>query len=233
MAVSGTTTFAPNFTEIAEEAYERCEKELRSGYDLRTARRSLNLLTIEWANQGINFWALEEGTISLVAGTATYDLPADTVDILEHAIRTNSGSETLQNDLAIPRISASTYSTIPNKLTQGLPIQVMVNREREIPSVTLWPIPDDAQTYTFVYWRMRRLQDIGTGVNTPDIPFRFYPALMAGLAYYVGLKIPGMPTEKMVLLKTEYDRQFMLATDEDRDRAPQRWVPARQTVGGR
>lgn len=233
MATSGTTTFAPNFTEIAEEAYERCERELRSGYDLRTARRSLNLLTIEWANQGINFWALEEGTVPLVAGTATYELPADTVDILEHAIRTNSGVEASQNDMAISRISASTYSTVPNKLTQGLPIQVMVNREQEIPSVTLWPVPDDAQTYTFVYWRMRRLQDIGTGINTPDIPFRFYPALMAGLAYYVGMKIPGMPTEKMIQLKAEYDRQFVLATDEDRDRAPQRWVPARQYVGGR
>jgi hypothetical protein len=232
MATSGTATFAPNFTEIAEEAYERCGKEMRSGYDLRTARRSLNLLTIEWANQGINFWALEEGTIPLVAGTANYDLPADTVDILEHAIRTNSGSLTLQNDLSIPRISASTYSTIPNKLTRARPIQVMVNREQATPSVTLWPVPDSAETYTFVYWRMRRLQDIGTGVNTPDIPFRFYPAMMAGLAYYVGMKIPEMPLEKMVMLKTEYDRQFQLAYDEDRDRAPQRWVPTRQTIGG-
>lgn len=233
MATTSTTNFAPDFTEIAEEAYERCERELRSGYDLRTARRSLNLLTIEWANQGINFWALEEGTIPLEAGVSNFALPRDTVDILEHAIRTNSGSLTLQNDMPIARISASTYSTIPNKLTQGLPIQVMVARDQETPSVTLWPIPDDAQTYTFVYWRMRRLHDAGAGFETPDIPFRFYPALMAGLAYYVGMKIPGMPTEKMVMLKTEYDRQFQLATDEDRDRAPQRWVPARQNIGGR
>lgn len=231
MAVSGTTDFAPNFTEMAEEAWERAGREMRSGYDLRTARRSLNLLTIEWVNRGINFWTLEQGTVSLVAGTATYALPADTVDILEHAIRTDAGEEDSQSDLSISRISASTYSTIPNKLVEGRPIQIMVTRGRDNPSVTLWPVPDDTQTYTLVYWRMRRIQDIGTGVNTPDIPFRFYPALIAGLAYYLAMKIPETPLEKMIALKAEYDAQYELASGEDRERAPQRWVPRRQYIG--
>jgi hypothetical protein len=232
VAVSGTTTFAPNFTELAEEAFERCGKELRSGYDLRTARRSLNLLTIEWTNQGLNFWTLEEGTVTLVAGTAEYALPGDTVDILDHAIRTNSGSEDSQMDIAIPRISMSSYSSIPNKLTEGRPVQIMVDRGRDNPSVTLWPVPDDVEDYELVYWRMRRIQDIGTGVNTPDIPFRFYPALCAGLAYYIGMKLPDMQPERLMMLKGEYDRQWTLASDEDRDRAPQRWVPRRSYIGG-
>lgn len=231
MATSGTTAFAPDFTDVAEEAYERCGKEMRSGYDLRTARRSLNLLTIEWINRGINFWTLEEGTIPLVAGTATYNLPTDTVDILEHVIRTSAGSTASQTDIALTRVSMATYSNIPNKLLQGRPLEVMVDRAQATPTVTLWPIPDDTTTWTLVYWRMRRIEDIGTGVNTPDIPFRFYPAYIAGLAYYLSLKIPGMDPNRILALKADYEAQFDFAAGEDRDRSTQRWVPRRAFIG--
>lgn len=214
-----------NFTELAEEAYERCSVEMRSGYQLRTARRSFNLLMIAWNNAGINLWTLAEGTINLVAGTATYSLPADTVDILEHVLRTGAGVESTQNDRNISRISASTYATIPNKLTQAPPLQLVVNR-LATPTVTLWPIPDDAATYQLIYWRMRRIEDAGTSTNTPDIVYRFYPALVAGLAYYLSLKIPEA-APRIDLLKAEYDREFDLAIGEDRERAPLRFVPAR------
>lgn len=231
MAVSGTTDFNPDFTIIAEEAFERCGKELRSGYDLQTARRSLNFLTIEWVNRGINFWTLEQGTVALVAGTATYNLPADTVDILEHVIRTNAGVTSSQLDISLNRISMATYSDIPNKLLQGRPLQIMVNRARDNPSVTLWPIPDDTTTWTLVYWRMRRIQDIGTGVNTPDMPFRFYPALVAGLAYYLSMKLPDVEPGRISALKADYEQQFEFASGEDRDRSTQRWTPRRQFIG--
>ena len=232
MTTSGTTTFAPDFLELAEEAFERCGKELRSGYDLRTARRSLNFLTIEFVNRGVNFWTLEQGTVPLVAGTATYTLPADTVDIVEHVLRTNSGSTSLQSDLVMSRISMVTYATIPNKLTTGRPIQLMVDRLRDAPTVTVWPVPDDAQTYTLVYWRMRRLQDAGSGVQTQDVPFRFYPVIVAGLAHYLAMKMPDVPPDKRAELKMDYEAQFSLAEGQDRERAPQRWVPRRSSIGG-
>lgn len=228
MTTSGTATFAMNFTELAEEAFERAGKEMRGGYDLRTARRSFNLLMIDWNNRGLNLWTLAEGTINLVAGTATYNLPADTVDILDHVIRTGAGVESTQNDRNIFRISNSTYSTLPNKLTQGMPLQVVVNR-LETPSVTLWPVPDDAQTYQLVYWRMRRIEDAGTYTNTPDIVYRFYPALCAGLAYYIAMKVPEL-MPRMDMLKMEYEEQLGNATGEDRERAPLRFVPSRSWV---
>ena len=230
MTTSGTTSFAPNFLEIAEDAFERAGREMRTGYDLRTARRSLNLLTIEWTNQGLNFWVIEQGTVPLVAGTATYTLPADTIDILEHVVRIYPDNTQLQTDFNLTRISASTYANIPNKLTQAQPLQIVVNRLRDAPTVTLWPVPDNVQSYTLAYWRMRRIQDAGSGVETPDIPFRFYPALIAGLAYYIAMKIPE-GSDRLIMLKQEYDRQWDLAAGEDRERASQRWVPRRQFVG--
>jgi hypothetical protein len=223
MATSGTTAFQLDFTEIAEEAWERAGREMRTGYDLRTARRSMNLMTIEWTNRGINFWTIDEGEIALVDGTSEYDLPADTIDIMEHVIRTNSGVAATQSDIAIARISMPTYSSIPNKLTPGRPIQVWVTREGALPTITVWPVPDN-NNYIFRYWRMRRIEDAGSGVETPDMTFRFYPALVAGLAYYIAMKVPEfMP--RIPLLKSEYEEQYRLASEEDREKATLRLVP--------
>jgi hypothetical protein len=224
MTTSGTTNFNLEFTELAEEAWERAGREMRSGYDLRTARRSMNLLTIEFANRGINLWTLESGSQLLTPGVATYNLPTDTIDILEHVIRTNAGSPTLQSDLTISRISVSTYSSIPAKLTQGRPIQIFVERLRDQPRFTLWPVPDDSVQYTLAYYRLRRIQDAGTGINTPDAPFRFLPAIAAGLAYHIALKVPEF-AQRVPMLKAEYDEQFNLAAGEDREKASVRFVP--------
>jgi hypothetical protein len=229
MATSGTTAFNLELTELVEEAFERCGAELRTGYDLKTARRSLNLLFAAWANQGINLWTVEQGSITLVAGTATYDLPADTVDLLEHVIRTGAGVASTQADLNITRISVSTYATIPNKLTQARPIQVYINRQSPIPNITVWPIPDAGTTYTFVYWRLRRIQDAGSGVNTMDVPFRFLPCMVAGLAYYLSMKLPGA-LDRMQVLKAQYDEAWEFASTEDREKAAVRFVPRQQFI---
>ncbi|CAB4134648.1 hypothetical protein UFOVP274_21 [uncultured Caudovirales phage] len=226
MTTSGTSSFNPDLTEIIEEAFERAGKELRTGYEFRTARRSMNLLFADWANRGVNMWTLDTGTITLVQGTATYDLPSDTVDLLDHVVRTGAGSASTQADLTITRISMPTYSSIPNKLTQARPIQVWVNRQTPIPNITVWPIPDGAQTYQFIYWRLRRIQDAGNGVNTVDMPFRFLPALVAGLAYYIALKIPE-GIERLPILKAQYDEAWQLASQEDREKAAIRFVPRR------
>jgi hypothetical protein len=202
---------------------------MRTGYDLRTARRSLNLMFADWANRGINMWTFEQGSIPLVAGQATYDLPADTVDLLEHVIRTGAGSSSTQADLTITRISVSTYATIPNKLQQARPIQVWIER-LNTPRITVWPTPDNSQPYVFVYWRMKRIQDAGGGVNTMDMPFRFVPCMVAGLAYYLALKVPG-GAERLGILKQQYDEAWQLAADEDREKAAIRFVPRRQYLG--
>jgi hypothetical protein len=177
MTTSGTTAFNMDFTEIAEEAWERAGREMRSGYDLRTARRSMNLMTIEWQNRGINMWTIDEGTIDLVAGTSEYTLPADTIDLMEHQIRTGAGNQSTQSDLTISRISVSTYAAIPNKLSQGRPIQLYIERLRDAPKVNLWPVPDN-DSYVLYYWRMRRIEDAGSGVQTSDMNFRFLPVLV-------------------------------------------------------
>lgn len=228
MATSGTTAFNLDLVELVEEAFERTGNEMRTGYDLRTARRSLNLLFADWANRGLNMWTYEQGSIPLVAGTATYNLPTDTVDLLEHVIRTGAGNESTQADLTISRISVSTYATIPTKLTQGRPIQIYIDRKTTTPTVTLWPIPDDSQPYTLVYWRLRRIQDAGEGVNTQDIPFRFLPPMVSGLAYYLAMKVPG-GLERIQILKEQYDQDWLQASAEDREKASLRIVP----YGGR
>jgi hypothetical protein len=230
MAVSGTTSFNLDLTELVEEAFERVGSEMRTGYDLRTARRSLNLLFADWANRGVNMWTFEQGSITMVPGTATYNLPADTVDLLEHVIRTGAGNSATQADLTITRISVSTYATIPNKLAQARPIQVWIERLQEAPRITVWPIPDASQTYTFVYWRMRRIDDAGGGVNTMDVPFRFIPCMVAGLAYYLAMKIPG-GVERLGILKEQYDTAWQLASDEDREKASIRLVPRQMFIG--
>jgi len=233
MTTTGTATFNLDLNDLVEEAFERAGSELRTGYDLRTARRSLNLLTIEWANRGINLWTIEQGQITLHTGVSTYNLPVDTIDLLDQVVRTNEGTSN-QIDININRISESTYSTIPNKLTQGRPIQVWINRQSgattptgiNYPTINIWPTPNAPDNqYVFVYWRLRRINDAGNGINTPDIPFRFLPAMVAGLAYYLSIKIQGTDPNRVMGLKADYEQQFQLAADEDREKASIRFVP--------
>lgn len=234
-----TTDFNPTLNDLIEEAFERCGLELRTGYNFRTARRSLNFLLTEWANRGINLWTIEQGQIPLVQGTITYDLPDDTVDLIEHVIRTYPGQVSNQTDINISRISVSTYSTIPNKLTQGRPIQVWIDRQSgqragsntatpAHPQINVWPSPDQGTTetpyYYFVYWRLRRMVDAGNGINVEDIPFRFQNALVAGLSYMLATKLPGAE-QKLPILKAQYDEAWDLAAAEDREKAPDRFVP--------
>ena len=223
MTTSGTTSFDMDFTEIAEEAWERAGREMRSGYDLRTARRSMNLMTIEWQNRGINMWTIDSGTVTLVSGTSRYDLPTDTIDLLEQVIRTDSGSTSKQSDLTISRISVSTYAAIPNKLTQGRPIQVWIERLTERPHINVWPVPDKSG-YLFAYWRLRRVEDAGSGVETADMNFRFLPCLVAGLAYNIAMKVPEL-TDRVQMLKMAYDEQFNLEASEDREKPSAIFVP--------
>lgn len=307
MTTSGSTLFDLDFTEIAEEAWERAGREMRSGYDLRTARRSMNMLTIEFQNRGLNMWTFEQGTITLTPGLNTYAMPTDTIDLLDHVIRTGQNTASTQADLTITRISVSTYATIPNKLQQARPIQIWVQRlsgqvsptaytlagginattttitlsgtanlpsagfirldtediyygwinsdntlggvfrgqngttaashvngtavyNPNLPAVTVWPTPDNSTTYQLVYWRMRRIQDAGAGIQTADINFRFLPVIVAGLAYYIAMKVPEF-AERLTMLKSAYDEQFNLAAGEDREKAAVRMVPRRQFMG--
>jgi len=224
MATSGTATFNLDLNNLVEEAFERCGQELRTGYDLRTARRSLNLLTAEWANRGINLWTIDEGTVSLTSGTSNYNLPADTIDLIEQVVRTGTGQN--QQDINITRISASTWGTIPNKNATGRPIQVWINRQASQPQINVWPAPDN-NSYTFVYWRLKSIEDAGNGVTTQDIPFRFLPCLVAGLAFYLSMKLPGAEMRTQ-MLKQEYEEQWALASTEDREKADLRLAPRRQ-----
>ena len=304
---TGTTLFNMEFTEIAEEAWERAGREMRSGYDLRTARRSMNLMTIEWANRGLNMWTIEAGSFTLTPGLNTYPLPLDTIDLLDHVIRTGANSASTQADLTISRISVSTYATIPNKLQQARPIQVWIQRlsgetnptslvtsgsvtstattitlnsvaglassgyikldsetiyygylsgndlggcfrgqnnttaashttatpvfVSQLPAVTVWPTPDNSTSYEFVYYRMRRVQDAGSGIQIADMNFRFLPCVVAGLAYYIAMKVPELVT-RMDMLKQAYDEQFNLAAGEDHEKAPLRFVPRQMFIGG-
>jgi|TARA_R100001230_G_C5639409_1_gene145798 hypothetical protein len=226
MATSGTTTFDLDLNSLVEEAFERCGAELRTGYDLRTARRSLNLLTAEWANRGVNLWTIEEGSVSLTEGTITYNLPTNTIDLIEQVIRTGTGTN--QQDINISRISASTYATISNKNTEGRPNQVWINRQAARPTINVWPVPED-NDYTFVYYALNRIEDAGNGVNTQDIPFRFLPCMVAGLAFYLSLKIP-QAADRSQFLKQEYEEQWALASTEDREKADFRIAPRRQHI---
>lgn len=307
MAVtSGQTSFNLDLTELVEEAYERAGSELRTGYDLKTARRSLNMLFADWANRGVNMWTIEQGTIDLVPGQNTYALPNDTVDLLEHVIRTQANQQANQADLTITRISVSTYATLPNKLQQARPIQVWVQRldgqtsaavttlassisstdstitltstvglaaagfikignetinygyisgndlgncfrgqnnttaaahsagdavaVQSLPAVTVWPTPDSSQSYQFVYWRLRRTQDAGGGVNVMDVPFRFIPCMAAGLAYYIAMKVPG-GMDRLMVLKQQYDEAWNTAAQEDQEKAAVRFVPRQMFIG--
>lgn len=227
MTTSGTTTWNPDIAELCEEAYERAGLELRSGYDLKTARRSLNFLLTEWANKGLNLWTVRSGTITLVPGQKTYTsadgLPADAVDYIEHVCRTNNSGQ--NTDISLNRISVSTYANIPTKDSTGRPYQIYVNRAVDGPTITLWPVPDSSTTYTLAYWYLRREDDATNPVSqTIQVPFRFYNALVAGLAYQIALKKPEVQ-DRISMLKDLYDEAFQLAADEDRDRASVRFTP--------
>jgi hypothetical protein len=316
MAVTtGLTAFNLDLNEIMEEAYERAGLEIRTGYEFRTGRRSLNMLTIEWANRGINLWTIEQGQIVMNTGQGIYPFPEDTIDLLDQVVRTQA-NDLNQIDINISRISESTYAMIPNKLAQGRPIQVWINRQTgagnntsvvlttaltstdttvyvsditqlaaagfinvttggvtetivyqnvnpapltglpnagqllncargqnntvaaahaiagttiavtNLPSINVWPTPNSpGDQYIFVYWRMRRLQDAGNGVNIQDIPFRLIPCLVAGLAFYIAQKKPEVSPDRVMFLKQEYEQQWLLASQEDREKAPDRFVP--------
>jgi len=301
MSTTGTTAFNLDVNDLIEEAFERCGRELRTGYDFKTARRSLNLLTIEWANKGINLWTVEQGVIPMVTGQAMYPYPADTIDLMDMVIRQNNGTSN-QMDINISRIAEPTYMSLPNKLAQGRPIQVYVNRQsgqenlsdaildgnvssttttitvtnasgltssgfikigtetisypnvngnqlincargqngttaaahtsgaaitvQNLPCINVWPTPNaPGSQYLFVYYRLRRIQDAGTGTYVQDIPFRFIPCMVAGLAYQLSTKLPDVDPTRIMMLKAAYDESFQLAADEDRDKSPVRFVP--------
>ena len=222
MTTTNTATFNLELSEIFEDAADRCGYEIRSGYDFKIARRSLNLLLIEWQNRGINLWLIEQGFIPLLTNIGTYDLPSDTIDLLDQVVRTGTG--TTQVDINLSRISSSTYATIPAKNTSARPVQVWINRQAQIPQINVWPKPNN-DSYTFVYWRLRRIQDAGNASNTQDIPFRFLPALIAGLAYQLSMKLPGVDPNRSVMLKAMYDEAFQIASEEDREKASLLVVP--------
>ena len=302
MTTTGTTSFNLDVNDLIEEAFERCGLELRTGYDFKTARRSLNLLTIEWANRGINLWTVEQGAIPLVTGQATYPIPVDTIDLMDMVIRQNNGVQSNQIDINISRIAEPTYMSLPNKLAQGRPIQVWINRQSgqtnpttavltanvtssattidvsdasllasagfinlesetisypnvsgnqlincargqngttaaahlvntivytsNLPSINVWPTPNSpGSQYTFVYYRLRRIQDAGSGIYVQDIPFRFIPCMVAGLAYQLSTKLPNVDPNRIGMLKIDYEQQFQFAADEDREKASIRIVP--------
>ena len=225
MATSTTNDFNLDIAEAAEEAFELAGLEMRTGYDLRTARRSIDLMMLEWANRGLNLWQVESGSTTLTAGTATYTLDADTIDLLEHNLRTDDGNSNSQSDTELTRVSFSTYAGIPNKLDQGRPNEILINRNAGSTTFTLYPIPDNAQTYKVVWYRLRQIYDAGTPAsNNLDIPKLFLPCLVSGLAYYIAQKNPEA-FQRVPFLKQQYEEQWKLAADENRVKASVRFVP--------
>mgnify|MGYP001240746200 CR=1 FL=1 len=212
----------PDLPEIFEEAFERAGLQMTTGYDLKTARRSLNLLTLEWQNRGLNLWTIDDGTISLTAGTATYSMPADTIDLIEHQIRTGTGTN--QVDTNVERISVSTYAKQSVKNTEGRPTQIYIDRQATSVSFTLWPVPDSG-TYTLSYHRLRGISGVSSGIGSvADVPPRFVPCLVSGLAYYIAMKKPEVAA-RVTPLKQEYEFQFELAAGEDTDSSSMKFVP--------
>lgn len=225
MATSGTYTFNLDLGDIVEEAFERAGLEARSGYDYRTARRSLDLMFLEWQNRGLNLWTIQEGSQAITAGTSRYALDGDELDVVEAFIRTDSGSTSNQSDQMMTRISISQYAHLTNKLEQSKPLQYWIERDPGAIAVNLWPVPDDAMTYTLIYYYLQRIEDSGSpGTNNVDIPSRFLPCMVAGLAYQVSLKTPEA-TNRSPLLKQIYDEQWQLASEADREKASLFMVP--------
>ena len=219
MATSGTYSFNLDLSDILEEAYERAGLELRSGYDYRTARRSLDLMFLEWQNKGLNLWTVQEGSQTLTAGTGRYALAGDQLDVIEASLRTDDGDADKQSDLTMSRISISQYSHLTNKLTQGRPIQYWIEKDPSAIALNVWPVPDDAETYKINYYYIQRVEDSGSPAsNNVDVPARFMPGMAAGLAYYISIKRPEA-SERAPLLKQIYDEQWDLAADADRDKS--------------
>lgn len=219
---SGTTAYNPDLLSLTEEAWERASggmTQLRSGYDLRTARRSLDLLLMDWANRGVNLWTLDEGSQTLTTGVAQFNLPPDTVDL--YTIQITPGTQA-QGGINMTRQSLYDFMRRVARDTTGRPTVYCVDRAVTAPTVHLWPVPD--ADYTVSWWRLRRIQDAGTGVNVQDVPFRFVPALVAGLAYHLASKIPE-GAARISVLKAQYDEAWQMASDEDREKATLRLVP--------
>lgn len=225
MAINSSASFNPDFAEIVEEAFEQAGSELRSGYDLDTARRSMNLLTLEWANLGLHLWTIESGTQTLTSGTATYTMPSDTLDLLQYQLRTDSGSTTNQSDTQLTRMSYYEYADIPNKLLEGRPTRIWIDRKVDSVDVTLWPVPGDEDSYVLAYWYARRMKDVGTGgAYNMDVPARFFPALIKGLAYKIASKRPDLEA-RVPRLKAEYEELMNSAMEGDRVKATWRLTP--------
>ena len=219
MATSGTYTFNLDLGDIVEEAFERAGLGVRSGYDYRTARRSLDMLMLEWQNRGLNLWTVQEGTTSITSGTSRYALSADILDIIEAFVRTDAGSTTQQVDQPLSRISVSQYAHLSNKLTQAKPLQYWLEKDPGAIAFNLWPVPDDNETYTLVYYYMQRVEDAGAvASNNMDVPSRWLPALVAGLAYHIAIKKPEV-SDRTAMLKELYEEQWVLAADADREKA--------------
>lgn len=230
MALSGTTTFNLDIQQMIEEAYERCGVESRSGYDMRTARRSLNILLMEWANRGFNMWAIEERTLALTYNVGSYTLDADIVDVIEQVVQippTTSGVNVAR--LNMSRVSVSTHATRTNPNIQGRPVEVWYDRAQAAPVAHIWPLPDSSGSYTLIYYVMRRFDDAGVYSNDADVPFRFLPALVAGLAYHLARKklvgqdssqYASFSEQRIARLQQEYEQTFQAAADEDREKAP-------------
>tara|TARA_B110000285_G_scaffold161505_1_gene180369 strand:+ start:646 stop:1311 length:666 start_codon:yes stop_codon:yes gene_type:complete len=214
MALSGTSDFELDVADYIEEAFERCGLEVRTGYDLKTAKRSLNLMLAEWANRGLNQWTIKQRSQAVVQGTGDYAVGADVIDILSVIVRRDG------NDFSLDRYSREEFLTIPNKTTQGRPSQFFLDRQNT-PNLKLWPVPENSTDVIF-YDALTRMQDADTFVNTVDMPFRFYPCLAAGLAYYIAIK---RAPQRVQLLKAVYEEEFERAMTEDRDRASFNVVP--------
>ena len=214
----------PDLPELFEEAYERAGLEMRSGYDLKTARRSLNILTLEWQNRGLNLFTIEAGTLAITAGTSTYTLPSDTIDLIEHQVRMGTGAN--QTDTSLERVSVSTYAQQTNKNTQGRPTQIYIQRLPTEVKVTLWPVPDATTPYTLSYYRLKGIDGLSNGIggDVTTVPPRFVPALVSGMAYYIAMKKPDVAA-RVPLLKQEYEFQFQLAAGEDEETASIKFVP--------
>ena len=210
-------TIVPDLPELFEEAFERAGVEMRSGYDLRTARRTLNLLQLEWQNRGLNLFTIDGGTLALTAGTAEYTMPSDTIDLIEHQLRTGSGTD--QRDTHLEQVSVSTYAQQTNKNLEGRPTQIYVHRGVSDVTVTLWPVPDSAATYTLSYYRLQGIDGLSSGIGTTaQVPPRFVPALVAGMAVHIAMKKPELAA-RVAPLKAEYEAQFNMASGEDEERA--------------
>lgn len=217
MTVSGSKNFELDVAEYIEEAFERCGLEVRTGYDLKTAKRSLNLMLAEWANRGLNQWTIKQRTQTLTQADGEYDLGTDVIDVLSLVVRRDN------TDYALTRVSRDTFLSIPNKTTQGRPSQFFLDRQIT-PNLKIWPIPENS-TDVIYYDALTRMDDADAQVNTLDMPFRFYPCLAAGLAYYIALK---RAPNRLQLLKAVYEEEFERAMTEDRDRASFNVVPQYQ-----